>query len=77
MALISDCLKKEEFNWSHAATKAFIEIKKRMVSTPVMRLPDFSKVFEVTCDTSGIRIGGVLYQEGHPVAYFNEKLNEA
>ena len=54
MAPITDCLKKGEFNWSHAATKAFIEIKKRMVSAPVMRLPDFSKVFEVACDTLGI-----------------------
>ena len=76
MTPITDCLKKGEFNWSHAATKAFVEIKKRMVSVPVMRLPDFSKVFEVACDTSGIRIGGLLTQEGHPVAYFSEKLND-
>ena len=63
MAPITDCLKKGEFNWSHAATKAFVEIKKRMVSALVMRLPNFSKVFEVACDASGIEIGGVLAQE--------------
>jgi len=35
--------------------KAFIEIKKRMVSAPVVRLPDFFKVFfKVACDASGI-----------------------
>ena len=56
--------------------KHFIEIKKRMVSALVMRLPDFSKIFEVTCDASGIGIGGVLAQEGHLVAYFSKKLNE-
>ena len=77
MDTITDCLKKGEFAWSNAAAKAFVEIKERMISVPVMRLPDFSKIFEVACDASGIGIGGILAQEGHLVAYFSEKLNDA
>ena len=50
MAPITDCLKKRKFNSSCAAAKAFVEIKKRMVSAPVMRLLNFSEVVEVACE---------------------------
>ena len=44
-----------------------------MVEAPVLDILDFSKVFDVACDASGIGIGGVLTQEGHLAAYFSEK----
>ena len=48
-----------------------------MISAHVMHLSDIFKVFEVVCDTSWIGIGRVLAQEGHPIAYSSEKLNDA
>ena len=77
MAPITDCLKSGEFIWSKSATKVFQEIKQKMVEALVVRLSDFSKVFEVACATLRIGRGGVLSQEGHPVTYFSEKLNDA
>jgi len=77
MTPITDCLKSDEFNWSKRASKALQEIKQKMIEALVLRLSDFSKVIEVTCDASEIDIGGVLSQEGHPVTYFSEKLNDA
>ena len=77
VAPITDCIRKENFKWTRAANRAFLDIKDKMTHAPVLRPPDFFKIFEVACDTSGVGIGGVLSQEGHPVAYFSEKLNDS
>ena len=47
-----------------------------MIKALVLRHPDFSKIFEVACDASGVGIRRVLSQDGHLITYFSEKLNE-
>ena len=49
-------------------------MKNALAQEPVLKLPDFTKLFTVTTDASGQAIGGVLTQEGHPVAYESRKL---
>ena len=63
--------------WTKAIAAAFKDIKEHMTQAPILCLSDFSKVFEVTCDASGVEIRGVLSQESHPIAFFSEKLNDA
>ena len=48
-----------------------------MIEAPILRYLDFTKVFEVACDALGVVIGGVFSQEGHSIAFFSEKLNDA
>ena len=65
------------FEWGAAQDHAFDELKRLLTSAPLLALPDFNKQFEIECDASGIGIGGVLMQEGHPITYFYEKLSGA
>ena len=52
MSLITNCMKQREFVWTKAAAKAFNGVKQKMTEAPIMRLPDFTKPFEVECDVS-------------------------
>ena len=72
MTPITYCMKKGDFSWTKAATRAFEQIKQKMTEALVLKLPDFDKVFEVSCDALQVGVGGVLSQDGHPVAYFSD-----
>nr|AAX96002.1 retrotransposon protein, putative, Ty3-gypsy sub-class [Oryza sativa Japonica Group]ABA93071.1 retrotransposon protein, putative, Ty3-gypsy subclass [Oryza sativa Japonica Group] len=68
-------LKKEEkFVWSPQCERAFQTLKEKLVSSPVLILPDNRKDFLVYYDASGQGLGCVLMQEGHVVAYASLQL---
>ena len=74
---ITECLKGKLFYWTPAVMVAFHELKRCITSAPVLALPNFQKTFQIEFDASDFGIGGVLSQEGRPIAFFSENLSDA
>ncbi|KAF8398465.1 hypothetical protein HHK36_017393 [Tetracentron sinense] len=73
---LTKLLKKGCFEWSMEADVAFAKLKTALTSTPVLTLPDFTHPFSIECDTSDFGIGGVLTQDGCPIAFTSKGLVE-
>jgi hypothetical protein len=68
--------KKKKFQWTDECEVSFQELKKRLVSAPILCLPDLEKEFQVYCDASRLGLGSVLMQGGKVVAYASRKLKK-
>ena len=51
------------FTWSDSQEVVFNTLKDKLTHAPLLQLPDFSKVFELECDATGIGLGAVCYKK--------------
>jgi len=77
-APLTNLLKKSvvTYEWEGSCDETFETLKGILVKAPVLKLPDFDKDFEIHYDAFDFAIGGVLVQEGRPVAFESKKLSE-
>lgn len=62
--------------WIKEENEGFKGLKTEVATKPILVLPSFDKLFIVKCDARNVVVGMVLSQEGRPVAFFSERLNE-
>jgi hypothetical protein len=68
--------KGKEFKWDEKCQDSFDQLKKRLMSPPVLIMPDLQKGFDIYCDACGQGLGCVLMQEGHVIAYASRELRK-
>jgi hypothetical protein len=77
-APLTNLLKKSTitYEWEEACDEASGPLKGILVKALVLKLLDFDKEFEIHSDAFDFVTGGVLVQEGRPVAFESKKLGE-
>jgi ribonuclease HI len=68
--------KGREFKWDEKCQESFDQLKERLMSPPVLVMPDLQKGFDIYCDECGQGLGCVLMQEGHVIAYTSRQLRK-
>ena len=73
--------RNQKFVWTDECSKAFDTLKNRMVTSPILAYPDFSKPFILDTDASDQAIGAVLSQKidgkEHVIAYGSRTLTKS
>jgi hypothetical protein len=68
--------KGKTFKWTQDCQASFEELKKRLMMTPVLTLPDISRKFDIYCDASRRGLGCMLMQDRQVVSYASRQLRK-
>jgi hypothetical protein len=68
--------KGREFKWDEKYQDSFNQLKLKLMTPPMLVMPDLQKGFDIYCDACGQGLGCVLMQEGHVIAYVSHQLRK-
>ena len=71
----------QNFEWTEEQENSFQKIKTALITAPVLRYPDFTKIMEIHTDASTFGLGAVLAQRDesnkpYPISYSSRSLND-
>ena len=70
---LTKLLSKEGFCSTEETLSAFNLLKKALISTPILHLPNVVEPFIVECDACGDGLGAILTQNNQPIAYYGKE----
>ena len=73
----NDKRKSAKLAWTPGSINAFESTRAMLARDAILKYPDPNKPFHVYTDASDYQIGGAIFQDGQPVAYFSKKLTPA
>ena len=68
--------KNMKFEWTDAREQSFQELKKRLVTTPILTISEGEDGFVIYCNVSGQGLGAVLMQHDRVIAYASRQLKD-
>ena len=66
--------KGEKYVWTSECANAFEDLKKRLMTAPILKMPNGTEGMVIYSDESGRGLGCVLMQHGHVIAYASKQL---
>jgi hypothetical protein len=68
--------KDKKLKWTPVCEASFQELKKRLMTAPILVMPEMLKPSSIYCNASGQGLGCVFMQDGHVVAYASQQLRK-
>ncbi|KAL7577437.1 hypothetical protein ACA910_004722 [Epithemia clementina (nom. ined.)] len=68
---------KKTFLWNAGHQNAFKQKKVLAAADALLAYSDYKRPFDVKTNASDYQLGGVIKQNGHPIAYYSRKLTSA